>query len=143
MQQFCVTSADHGNRKRRTVNAAPDVRPATANLWPHRERRRRARRRRSPQPPERSSREAADLDWARTFSDSSSANVGSSILLKQASRPALGVSTLPDGAIDLKQEYPRPYFGADRGVYRFDGRQLCLTVQRLLSLQSALRGRWE
>lgn len=47
--------------------------------------------------------------------------LASSILLKQASRPALGVSTLPDGAIDLKQEYPRPYFGADRGVYRFDG----------------------
>jgi hypothetical protein len=32
--------------------------------------------------------------------------LASSILLKQASRPALGVSTLPDQTIDLKQEYP-------------------------------------
>ena len=32
--------------------------------------------------------------------------LASSILLELASRPALGVSTLPDGVIDLKQEDP-------------------------------------
>jgi len=32
VKQFGVTSADHGGGKRRTVNAAPDARPATASL---------------------------------------------------------------------------------------------------------------
>ena len=82
------------------VNAVSDVRPATANLWLHREQRRRARRRRSPHRPERLSREAAGLDWARTLSDSSSADAIAPCKAGLATGLFL---SLPDGMIGLKQ----------------------------------------
>src|SRR5262245_17315548 len=100
MQELCVISAAHGNRKRRTVNAALDVRPATANLWLHREQRRRARRRRSPHRPERLSREVAGLDWARTCP------ILSARMLSPQCKAGFAAglfSSLPDEMIDLKQ----------------------------------------
>jgi hypothetical protein len=47
--------------------------------------------------------------------------LASSILLKQASRPALGVSDFTRWGDRPEAGVLRPYFGADRGVYRFDG----------------------
>lgn len=101
MQEFALIRQAYG--KRRIVSAAPDVRPATANLWPHREQQRQARRRRSPRLLGRLSPEVACLDWARTFADSSSVNASPNPSSTWCEGQPLGVWTLPDGVIDLKQ----------------------------------------
>ena len=120
-----------------TINAAPDVRPATTNLWPRREQQRRARRLRSPHPLGKSSPEAVCLGWARTFSEFlQRGGYCPEFPSTWPEGPALlGFMILPEGPSDLKRCNP-PYFGADRDIYRFADCEIKqLTLYRLRSLQ--------